>query len=299
MYLLEEIRECFASKEKGAIKLKSLQVPYIGWYVRTEEGYGVAVPCSSEVEVSEYFANSKIQTRDMIINAEEVYVLLLSCINDDFAYEFASVCAEFLEPGKNGIARAGLINDPVSWWKRWKELMGNSARDKKVYDVIGEMLVYEHLLKSGKSVVWGGPDAKTHDIESDDESFEIKSTIRKYGYTTTISSQYQMESDKPLSLYFCRLEKSRLGDSINDIKERLLLLGCNDCEIEKKLSGLGLEKGRSIRNEKYKILEALAYPVDDKFPKVIRESFKDNQYPERVLQITYTINLEGLENKKW
>lgn len=299
MFLLEEIRECFASREKGAIKFKNLQVPYTGWYIRTEEGYGVAVPCSSEVEVSEYFANSKIQTREMIIDAEEVYVLLLSCINDDYAYEFASVCAEFLEPGKNGIARASLINDPVSWWKRWKELMGNSARDKKVYDVIGEMLVYEHLLKSGKNVVWGGPDSRTHDFEGESESFEVKSTIKKYGYTTTISSQYQMESDKPLYLYYCRLEKSRLGDSINDIKERLLLLGCNDSEIEKKLSGLGLEKGRSIRNEKYKTLETLIYPVNDNFPKVIRESFKDDKYPERVLQITYTINLEGLESKKW
>lgn len=299
MFLLEEIRECFASKEKGAIKLKNLQVPYTGWYIRTEEGYGVAIPCSSEVEVSEYFANSKIQTREMIINSENIYVLLLSCINDDYAYEFASVCAEFLEPGENGIARASLINDPVSWWKRWKELLGNSARDKRVYDVIGEMLVYEHLLKCGKNVVWGGPDSRTHDIEGVDESFEVKSTIRKYGYTITISSQYQMESDKPLYLFYCRLEESRLGDSINDIKERLLLLGCNDCEIEKKLSCLGLEKGRSIRNKKYKMLEALAYPVDDKFPKIIRESFKDNEYPERVLQITYTINLEGLESKKW
>ena len=299
MSLLFEIRECFASKEKGAIRLRSLQVPYIGWYVRTEEGYGVAVPCSTEVEVSEYFANSKIQTRDMIIDSEDVYVLLLSCSHDDFAYEFAAICAEFLEPGNNGIARASLINDPVGWWKRWKELIGNSSRDKKVYDVIAEMLVYESLLKKGKNVEWAGPDSSTHDIEANDESFEVKSTIKKYGYTITISSQYQLESEKKLHLYFCRLEKSRLGDSINDVKERLLLLGCDEFDIEKKLNGLGLEKGRSVRNEKYKVLESLVYPVNEMFPKITRASFKDEKYPERLLHITYTINLEGLENEKW
>lgn len=299
MNLIKEIRECFATREKGAIAIKSLKEPYEGWYINTSEGYGVAIPCNNDEEISEYFNKCKIQNRYMTIDSQELKVLLLTCVEDEYFYEFATICAEFLDPGDNGNARCALVDNPLKWWGKWKELIGNKSNDERVYNVLAEMLAYEALLKEGEKVEWLGPEAGTHDLEGEKNRYEVKSTKKKYGTTITVSSQYQMESNEKLYLYFCRLEESQIGDSINDLCERLLKLGCNKNDLEQKLSKLGLERGRSARKEKYKILEKKKYIIDEDFPKIVKESFKNNRIPDRIVQLTYTVDLEGLEYSNW
>ena len=47
------------------------------------------------------------------------------------------------------------------------------------------------------------------------------------------------------------------------------------------------------------MLEKRKYEVDDKFPKITKASFKDDRIPESVIQITYTIDLDGLDYTVW
>ena len=127
----------------------------------------------------------------------------------------------------------------------------------------------------------------------------MKSTVKRYGATVTIVGQHQLQSMKRLQLYFCRLEQSKSGISINDMKDKLVADGYDKDKIEQQLYQLGYEKGASIREEKYKVLEKRKYEVDDKFPKITKASFKDERIPESVIQITYTIDLDGLEYTVW
>jgi len=51
-----------------------------------------------------------------------------------------------------------------------------------------------------------------------DSTYEVKSTISRYGATVTINSQYQLQATgKKLSLVFCGFEKPLVGTSISDI----------------------------------------------------------------------------------
>ena len=67
MELLEEIRECFASTQDGARKIKTLPAEYPAIVIRNNEGYGVAIEFNDSRDVSEKFANSRLFTAILII----------------------------------------------------------------------------------------------------------------------------------------------------------------------------------------------------------------------------------------
>ena len=299
MSILEEIRECFASTQNGARDLKSMPAAYPAMVIRNNEGYGVAIEYKNEKDISEKFANSCLFTQVIRENNEKRKYLILRCTRDSLRYEFATVCAQFVDPGIDGIDRKNLLNNPLDWWKQWRELLGNAITNKNVYSVIAEMAVLDDLYRQDSSIEWSAVMAGNHDIEGDNGSYEVKSTTKRYGASITISSQYQLQSLKRLYLYFCRLEHSKEGISINDMKNRLIADGYDKEKIEQQLYYLGYEKGTSAREEKYKILEKRKYIVDDKFPRIVDSSFKGDQIPNSVTQITYTVDLDGLEYIGW
>lgn len=299
MEILDEIREYFASTQKGARSIKSLSLEYPAVVIRMDDGYGVAIAYEKDKVISEKFANCRIYTRDLVIDSIEDKYLILSCALDSLRYEFATVCAQFVEPGIEGIDRKNLLLEPLEWWQQWKMLLGNSISDKKAYSVVAEMLALDELYKNDKSVEWSAVTAGSHDIESEVASFEVKSTIKRYGATITIAGQHQLQSLKRLQLYFCRLENSKLGISINDMKEKLVVDGYDADKLEIQLESIGYEFGTSKRDEKYKVLEKRKYEVNAEFPKITKSSFKDDKIPESVIQITYTIDLDGLEYTIW
>lgn len=299
MNILEEVREYFASIQDGARRIKSLPDEYPALVIRNSNGYGVAIRFDNEEEFSEKFANCRMFTEFMFIEGEGNKYLVLSTTLNSLWYEFATICTQFIEPGENGIYRKNLLEDPLMWWKQWRKLLGNAISEKTIYDVLAEMLVLDMLYAKDHTVVWTSINGGTHDIESNTESYEVKSTVRRYGTTITISGQHQLESNKRLQLYFCRLEKSNLGISINDMKEKLVSNGYDNEKIEEQLYRIGYERGSSARNEKYKVLEKRKYEVNNKFPKITKFSFKNNHIPKSIIQIVYTIDLDGLEYETW
>lgn len=299
MGILEEIRECFASITNGARSIKALPNEYPAIVIRKSDGYGVAIIYNNEKDIYEKFANSIIYTQNLTIDGIENKYLILSCVLDSLRYEFATLCAQFVDPGEDGIDRINLLQSPLNWWKQWRELLGNAISKQEAYSIIAEMLVLDELFKKDSSIEWTAVNLGSHDIESDTCAYEVKSTLKKYGSTITINGQHQLNSNKLLELYFCRLEKSKLGISINDIYNKLIQDGYSKEKLEKQLYHLGYPKGSSIRDEKYKVLEKRKYKVDNKFPKIVESSFKGNRIPDSVIHITYTIDLDGLNYTLW
>lgn len=131
------------------------------------------------------------------------------------------------------------MSEPLEWWKKWRELMGNTISNKEAYSVIAEMMVLDDLYTQDNTVEWTAVNSGSHDIEGNESSYEVKSTVKRYGATITISGQHQLQSLKRLQLYFCRLEQSRTGISINDMKDRLVADGYDKDKIEQQLYQLG------------------------------------------------------------
>lgn len=301
MEILNEIRELFAqTKKNSAIKMESLDESYPAWVLRYDDWYGVGIPLGNSIEISERFSNARLWAKILFIGEIEQGLLLLTSTLESLRYEFASVCAQFVNPGENGRERLKTINNPHEWWQRWRSLLGDSINNKMVYSVLGEMMVYEKLLKKGLKPNWSGPFSGIHDFELNHESFEVKSTIQRYGLTITISNHFQLQNiDSLLNLVFCRFEQSESGDSIAEVVERIVALGIERDLINKALDNMGFEIGRGARLEKYKLIEMRKYLVDQHFPSITADSFVDKRIPESILQIIYKVDLTGLKYENW
>ena len=241
MGILEEIREYFASTQNGAREIKSLPNEYSAIVIRNNEEYGVAISFDDKRDISEKFANSRLFSRNLIIDGVEKKYLILSCMLDSLRYEFATVCAQFVEPGIGGVDRKNLLFEPFDWWEKWRELMGNTISNKEAYSVIAEMMVLDDLYVNDNTVEWTAVNFGTHDIEGYESSYEVKSTIKRYGAIITITGQHQLQNLKRLQLYFCRLEQSKSGVSINDMKNKLVADGYDKDKLEQQLYQLGYE----------------------------------------------------------
>ena len=300
MTILEEIRDGFASMSTyGAMKVNSLNDEYTAYIIRIPDGYGVAIPVNKEVEVAENFNSCKFRTGLLSIEGNPSNYLMLISAFEEYRYEFASLCAELLSPGENGGNRKSLIECPLNWWKKWRELVGNDLKERAVYSIIAEMCVLEHKLLNDSSAEWTATRMGSHDIECEKESCEVKSTCKRYGAEISIAGQHQLEHKKPLYLYFLRMEESHDGISINDMKQRLINAGYDSGRLEIELQHQGLEHGASIRNIKYKILEKRKYVVNDEFPSITRESFKDNHLPSGITHVVYTVDLDAVSYTAW
>lgn len=298
MDIFERIRDNF---NRGffdrAMSIQELPDAYPAWTFKGNNWVGVAVPVQKYAPFSEQFAQVRICTeRGVWIDDKEYDILMLQCFAMNSREQFVGMCKDFVEPGDNGGRRQELTESPVKYWKKWKEMLGNATSDKHPYDTLGELLVLEKVLKTGRVPVWSGVEYATHDIETDAFSVEVKSTKQRYGYEVTINSVYQMcpVEGKPLFLNFLRFEESELGQSIDDMVIRLKSAGYDADALESALEKVQLEEGRVARGEKYKVLEWKEYLVDEHFPAITESSFKDNCIPQGILKFTYSVDLAGL-----
>ncbi len=289
--LIEEIRTHFASQIQGLRPLNLLNPDYKGYTFRQGVEYGVAVESSSDKDLYEEASQITIKR----LNNMGVNYIALSCCDEEFRNEFAHFAAYFLIPGENGENRRLLLESPVKWWEGWIGMLGNRIGQRQCYDTIAEMMALEELYKLDKSTKWTASQAGSHDIESDALSFEVKSTVKKSETTVTISSQFQLASVKPLQLWFFRMEASEHGMSINDLKRDIVAVGYDENLIESQLCKRGFIPGNSSRDRKYVLLEKRKFVVDDQFPRIVESSFKNGIYPNNIVKILYTIDLEGLD----
>lgn len=298
MDIVERIKDNF---NRGyfckSMSIPELETTFPAWTIKQEGWIGVAVPLKSYSPFSEQFSHVRIRSeKDVFIDGVKYDILMLTSTEMETRNAFASVCADFVAPGKAGELRSSLISDPTTWWRKWKSLIGNISSEKAAYDTLGELLTVERILENGRNPVWSGAEYATHDIETAGYSVEVKTTCQRYGYEVTISSVYQMipTEDDPLYLSFIRVEPSLLGRSIDDVAEHLIQLGYDSISLENALNRKQLEKGRPARSAKYKVIEWKKYPVDESFPAITETSFKGDRLPQNIVKFTYTVDLSGI-----
>lgn len=299
MELLREINERFTT---GFIdkswSINNIDSRYPAIIISGNGYYGVAVENKCNKEINEEFASAKIYNETLIINGvPKKYILFISS-NIDTKKEFATICTNFVDPGKNGELREFLLANPIKWWENWKELLGNVDANKKPYSVIAELMVLRKIFEFDKTITWGCKKDNIHDLEADAHNYEVKSTIQKYSEIISITSENQLESDYPLNLFLCRMEQTSNGSSIDDMVNYLKSDGYDEGELEKKLFALKYKKGSMARKIKYTCFEMREYNVDNNFPKLTNASFIGGVKPMYIKEISYKISLEGIKFRK-
>lgn len=268
---------------------------------KSSEEFGVGIENKYNTLIDESLANVHIKNFDFRIKSEMKNLLLLTSNLKTHKKEFASFCMHFIEEGQDGETRDKIIRNPLKWWNKWKDLIGNTISKIEPYDIIAELISLFNLSKVEDEVVWSGPSYSSIDIETKENYYEVKSSVVRFESEVTISSQYQLaklnKNKKQYLLYF-KFEKVTNGISINSIVSKLEK---NDKikieDIEKQLEKKGFKKNSSIRNINYVLLGVRKYEVNDDFPKITNDSFVNGELPKNIKKINYTVSLEGIESK--
>lgn len=292
--MINKIKEVFAAimpNTKRAVSINNKNTFYV---FQENNTYGVFVTYNGYENIDEKFASIRLYTG----NVDGKNVLLLSCNNKLLRDNFACIAADFLLCDEN--LELVVTNNPYRWFNKWKEAIGNYKKDLMVYDVIGEMKCILELNKIGLKPKWSSLNLGTHDIECVDGAYEVKSTINKTQQVVHISSSIQLTNDNGSDLYllFCRIEKSELGYSIADLIKELINIGLDERTVNEYLSQKGYSIGKQETYEKYIVREIQKYAVDDAFPKIVPQSFKDGKIPKGIVSIEYSVDLANLNYQK-
>ena len=297
----EEIEQYFALHSgDGAYLIGALGKDYPAWVIKENGRYGVFVLYDGK-DIYESFSGAIIQNRSLNIGESgQKKVLVLSSDNTALRNEFSLICEDFVVPGSAGERRSKLINHPLEWWEHWKSLLGDAEGNKMVFDIVGELWAVLKLYEIGEKPYWSAAKLNSHDIELTDESYEIKTTLKKEDAVIHVSSQFQFASDKPLYLVFTRLEESLTGKSIDDLLNEISSYESKYLqEYNQYLETKGYGIGNHYRKKKYVLLERRRYIVNDSFPRITDASFKNNEIPKGITHIEYTVNLDGLPHDNW
>lgn len=301
MNLLEEIRHGLANLEKSGRMLPIDTLPQAApaWIFWEGDLFGVAIELPDDRQVVEVFTGAKLVTVERLINGETRRLLRLESSIQSLRNEFAVVCAHMVEPGPDNRSRAELISDPLTWWQRWRHLLGNAIVTQTIYDTLAELLAIERLLERGEKVEWRGPSGGVVDIDTPSAGYEVKSTISRYDSRVHVSGQFQLalSSSKPLNLLHYRFEPTASGESIDSMCVRLIDAGFAAEQLESSLTRCGLEAGCSARRETFTVLESRLFPVDNAFPRITPESFAKGVLPSGVVHIEYQVDLAGFAHE--
>ena len=300
--LRSEIEKRYAhTSDYSAYKLDSIDEAYPAWVFRNSASdYGVFFEYKGD-PFSENFAGAFLETREFTLENVKKQYLTLSCKNNMLRNQFSSLSEAFVEPGENGMSRQAILKDPLSWWMSWRELLGNSQSEDRIYDIVAELMAMLKLCEEGQTeAYWSARRMQTHDIEMPNASYEVKSSVRKDIAIIHISSQFQLKSEKPVYLIYTRLEESETGESIDDLLVELSkyqyenISDYNDY-IERK----GLKQGNHGRKRKFVVLERRKYLVDDDFPLIRDSMFINGKLPDGVAHLEYDLSLDGISYENW
>lgn len=296
----DEILNTFYSQVEGVRTFKSIDKSYPSYILKNNDIYGVAIPFQSDEIITESFSNMNFGTQKLnfVDQGPNTYLTLTS---NDFKFrdEFAQLCLDFIHPGEEGSNRKILLEKPLSWWEKWRDLVGNRVQNKKPYSVLAELLTIKKLQELGEEEIhWFELDAPTHDIETSTAKYEVKSTLTKRKSEISISSQFQLSSDFPLFVIYYRLEQSIDGFSVDDLVD-IITRNNNKTDYNIKLSELGLPEGSTARKIKYTILESRKYEVNKEFPILKLTDIQNEKLMTHLQKLTYTIDLTGIEFVEW
>lgn len=294
--VIDDIRNAFIliKSTDGYYELKTLPKEFPGYVVSNNGWKGVGIKVSEKIKDFVYnFENIKIIVNYFRNKSESFYMLEL-LTNQSFDYSnFSLICANFVNPGESGEERKILMENPQQWVDKWSGLIGDKKSNLSIYPAIGELVMLKHLYSKDKSTRMTS--FGSIDIETNTANYEVKTTINRYNTSITVHSKYQLNKvdDKPLYLYFVRLEKSLTGVSLNSLLNSLKQLGYDISSIKSKYENINSE----LRNEHFRIDEVKEYEIDDDFPKIVDSSFVGGKVPENIVGLEYTINLIGLPCK--
>jgi len=222
------------------------------------------------------------------------------CLKPHLNELFDMIILDILRALQEDASRPGQAAHKVL--EQWREMLsrerGEGLSLSQIIGLFGELQILLQLTAFNDASIssWAGPMGARWDFLSGPTALEVKSSTQRKGFAVTINGHDQLEPPERGQLYLAALKLERLvsgGLSLSDLVGQLIDTGCSAAVLWERLRRLDVTT-KSIdqyNTFRFQTLECWLFSVDDTFPRIVSQSFKENALPEGILSLSYEIDL--------
>jgi hypothetical protein len=187
---------------------------------------------------------------------------------------------------------------------RWRELIDREAASvlstEALVGLFGELWHLRELIRRdlGAGGIWVGPLSQPHDFAAPGASLEVKTTLSRDRWIFQIHGIDQLSPPPGGTLYLAAMQVSvqaEGGEAVPELIDVLRELGADMNLLLTRLRSAGYDTrdAEHYQSQHFHLSGYRMYRVDASFPKIVRSSFMDGQLPDRVMALSYEIDLSG------
>lgn len=191
-------------------------------------------------------------------------------------------------------------------WKAMFKKGGTNISAEALKGLFGELYFLDTVLEKKVGIneaitAWSGTDGTAKDFSIGTDWYEIKS-VSTSSVSVKIASVSQLSSDTPGHLIIIRLEsmstaftdgKSSISELFHSILTKIDLDETKELFLSKILT-YGLNMNDDCCTEKFRVVSAQPYCVDDKFPRLSESDIKHKE----ICKVCYELIINSLERFK-
>ena len=262
-----------------------------GIMIRDESGRNALPKLSSSFQIERSFIEEKKSFFITIFSKEtslhEPFTYLISLIIKNIDY---------------GLSPTLATKEAIEKFQKLFKSFGKLPSENQIVGLLGELFFVDQILKI-KNDYWKGwiKPEKTIDYTYSEIDVEIKSSSYSGEDKITINRLNQLQYIKNRSryLYYSSFIINPEGElSVPDLVNNILSQIDDKDGFREKLSKTKYKFGdKSLWLEKrYSHLETIVFKVDENFPRINSDSFKDNKIPDGITNIRYDLALNTIND---
>jgi hypothetical protein len=241
-----------------------------------------------------------INNRQLVVGGRTQQLLDVRCESEALTEVFDHFAAAIIERLSDSTDSAlTVVLDVFERWRRFLITSGAGPSRDRLASTFGELLVLlDVLVMDARRVgVWVGPFKNRHDFRAGSVALEVKTTRTHTARTVTIHGEDQLVPPEggELYLHLVRLEEvPDGGESVTSLVDSILSLGAPVADLFDAMLAAGIPPADlpAAARVSFDVLERITFPVDDRTPRIVPETFAAGARPAGILDVTYRLDLD-------
>ncbi len=263
-----------------------------GIMIRDESGRSTLPKLSSSFQINRTFIEEEKSSFITIFSKEK-------SLDEPFTY-LTSLIIKNID---DGFSPTLATKEAIEQFKKLFQSLGKLPPESEIIGLLGELFFVDEIIKikndSWKG--WIGPEDKIIDFTYGELDVEIKSSSYSGEDKITINRYKQLQYIRNRSrfLFYSSFIKNPDGElSVPDLVDKILPQIDDKDGFRDKLSLTKYKiQDKSLWLEKrYSHLETIVFKVDENFPRINSDSFKDNKIPDGITNIRYDLALNTIND---
>jgi len=240
--------------------------------------------------------------------ADGSWAITFRLIRSEQEEVFIHLCCDLIESSRdqsNNIQGFKFVMERYVQWSKLMEHQGSGLlKESEIKGLLGEVFYLQEIACTGMQLLevikgWIGPEGADQDFVYADKWCEVKALVSD-SKIVSISSLEQLDAPFPGELIIFFIDKTSPNDAkgfslrgkVAEVREGLLMDAATVTLFDEKLLRYGYIDIPEYEKQHYKMSGSRRYRLDEKFPRLTKESV-----PTQLAAARYELSIQAIE--KW